>query len=223
MIMRGLKKRVISVRFASPSEAAEFLEHVSKLLGNLAAEVKGCSVKLVVMAPPEELDREYARVREALRQWRMSRQLPRRGVYRHHMSMVLSSASLKVSIPVAALVELLQLKGFRAKLEGGYIVSSATFEQVVEEASRLSEKYAEALRLLATPMLKRLAAILAAALGCTVEEALKRMEALGLTKVDEKYRRLVLAINYEEALKRIRGLVLEGVGGGGGRESGGGG
>ncbi|RLF06249.1 MAG: hypothetical protein DRK00_02180 [Thermoprotei archaeon] len=223
MTMRGFKKRVISVRFASPSEAAEFLEHVSKLLGNLAAEVKGCSVKLVVMAPPEELDREYARVREALRQWRMSRQLPRRGVYRHHMGMVLSSASLKVSIPVAALIELLQLKGFKARLEGSYIVSSATFEQVVEEASRLSEKYAEALRLLATPMLKRLAAVLAAALECSVEEALEKMEALGLTKVDERYGRLVLSTNYEEALKRIRSLVVEERGGGGERGARGGG
>lgn len=212
--MRGVKKRVLSVKFASPGEAAEFLEHVSKLLGNLAAEVKGCSIKLIVMAPPEELDREYAKVREALRRWRLSRQLPRRGAYRHHIGMVLSSANLKVSIPVAALVELLRLKGFKAELRGSYVVSSAAFEQVVEEATRFSEKYAETLRLLATPTLKRLAAILAAALGCSVEEALERMRALGLMKVDDEYGRLVPTTNYEEALKRIRSLVVEGGGGG---------
>jgi len=199
-----LKKKVFAFRFSSPEEAAEFLDYVSRLIGNLAAEVRGSSVKIVVMAPPGEAESDFARIREVLRQWRMSRHFPRKGLYRHSLQMILSAASLKVSIPIAALVDSLKLSGFKARLDKVYLVTDARFDKVVEVASNFSAKYLEALRLPATPILKRLLAVLATVLDTSIDESLKKLLELGLARLDEESGRFLLTVNYTSALERLK-------------------
>lgn len=199
-----MKKKVFAFRFSSPEEAAEFLDYVSRLIGNLAAEVRGSSVKIVVMAPPGEAESDFARIREVLRQWRMSRHFPRKGLYRHSLQMILSAASLKVSIPIAALVDSLKLSGFKARLDKVYLVTDARFDEVVEVASNFSAKYLEALRLPATPILKRLLAVLATVLDTSIDESLKKLLELGLARLDEESGRFLLTVNYTSALERLK-------------------
>ncbi|RLE71204.1 MAG: hypothetical protein DRJ43_00230 [Thermoprotei archaeon] len=199
-----MKKKVFAFRFSSPEEAAEFLDYVSRLIGNLAAEVRGSSVKIVVMAPPGEAESDFARIREVLRQWRMSRHFPRKGLYRHSLQMILSAASLKVSIPIAALVDSLKLSGFKARLDKVYLVTDARFDKVVEVASNFSAKYLEALRLPATPILKRLLAVLATVLDTSIDESLKKLLELGLARLDEESGRFLLTVNYTSALERLK-------------------
>ena len=199
-----MKKKVFAFRFSSPEEAAEFLDYVSRLIGNLAAEVRGSSVKIVVMAPSGEAESDFARIREVLRQWRMSRHFPRKGLYRHSLQMILSAASLKVSIPIAALVDSLKLSGFKARLDKVYLVTDARFDKVVEVASNFSAKYLEALRLPATPILKRLLAVLATVLDTSIDESLKKLLELGLARLDEESGRFLLTVNYTSALERLK-------------------
>ena len=199
------KKRVVAIRFSSSSEAAEFLEHALPRIRGAAVEQSGAHVK-VALPPSEAAEEDYRRLMALLRQWRLSRGAPRRGAYRHSVSLLLSSAKLEVAVPPAAIADALSLMGYEARVEGGYLVTSASFEKAVEVSERFSRLYAEALRVPAAPLPKRLAAVWATVRGCGVEGAFGELERAGLVKRDASGR-YVLAASYEEALRRLRQLA----------------
>jgi len=199
--MKFGKRRVITIRFASSREAAEFLQYAASLVSNLAAEQSGSALKLILLEPSED---DYRKLMELLRQWRLSRQAPRKGVYRHSVTLLLSSMDLKVGIPVSALADILALKGYRAALEGGYLVTNAPFDTVVKLGELFSSRYADAVLIPAPPMVRRLIAVLATVREVTVDEALEELERMGLVKLDEGSGRYVLTRNYEQALDELR-------------------
>lgn len=200
-------KKIITLNFKSPGEAAEFLEHVRPFIGSGAAEVKGRLLKLALVGEPEELRESYAKVMETVRQWKLSRRLPKQGLFRHSLGLILPSTKMAIGIPLTAIADTLALKGYQARLEGGYVVTDADYSEVCKIAEVLSEKYLEALSLRATPSLKRLAAILAAVTGAEVKEALERLKALGLAHEDASAKRYTLATGYDEALQRVKAFL----------------
>ncbi len=200
-------KKIIALNFKSPGEAAEFLERVRPFIGSGAAEVKGCFLKLALVGEPEELRESYARVMEIVRQWKLSRRLPKQGLFRHSLGLLLLSTKMAVGIPLTAIADALALKGYQARLEKGYIITNADYSEVCKIAETLSEKYLEALSLRATPLLKRLAAILAAATGAEVKEALERLKVLGLAHEDASAKCCTLATGYNEALQRVKAFL----------------
>lgn len=195
------KRRVITIKFTSSKEAAEFLEQALSLVGNMAAVHSRDSLKLILLAPPSEAENDYRRLLTLLRQWKLSRRAPRRGVYKHSVSLLLSSANLKIGVPVAAVADTLALMGFVARVEGGYLVTNATLEQAVRAAELLSRKYVETLEVPASPLVRRLAAVLAASKGTTVDEAVKELQRRDIIKLDEGSGKLVLTLDYKEAIK----------------------
>ncbi|MEM1853127.1 MAG: DUF2067 family protein [Thermofilaceae archaeon] len=204
--MSARRKRVITLKFASASEAAEFLQYALARVGNLAAEQSGPSLKLILLAPPVKSEEDYRKLIALLKEWRTSRQAPRKGFFRHSIGLLLASANLKVSIPLAALADTLTLMGYRARVDGGHLVTNAPFKRAVEVAETFSAKYSEALETPAAPLARRLAAVLATALDLTVEEAFEKLQRLGIVKVDEESGKYVLSVNYEESLKRLSNL-----------------
>ncbi len=202
-----MRKRVIALRFGSPQEAAEFLSLVSERVGDqVIVEQSGSSVKLIIPPSSDDARGVYTKLLSLIRQWKLSRQSPRGGVYRHSVALLLSAAKLRVGIPVSAVAELLQLKGFRTKFEGGFLETDAGFEAAVKAAEELSKRYAEALDLKAAPLVRRLAAVLAAAYGRPVDEVIEALEGTGLVREDEGGR-LLLAVNYADALRKARSLL----------------
>jgi len=202
-----LRKRIIALRFGSSQEAAEFLSLVSEQMGDrVIVEQSGSSVKLIIPPSSGDARGDYAKLLSLIRQWRLSRQSPRGGVFKHSVALLLSAAKLRVGIPVSAVAELLQLKGFRAELEGGFLKTSADFESAVRAAEEFSEKYAEALDLEAAPLVRRLAAVLAAAHDRSIDEVVEALKSAGLVKESEEGK-LVLAVNYAEALKSASSLL----------------
>ena len=202
-----MRKRIIALRFGSSQEAAEFLSLVSEQMGDrVIVEQSGSSVKLIIPPSSDDARGDYDKLLSLIRQWRLSRQSPRGGVFKHSVTLLLSAAKLRVGIPVSAVAELLQLKGFRAKLEGGFLETSADFESAVGAAEKFSEKYAEALDLEAAPLVRRLAAVLAAAHDRSIDEVVEALKSAGLVKESEEGK-LVLAVNYAEALKRASSLL----------------
>lgn len=201
-----MRKRLITLRFSSPREAAEFLSFVSEMVSKVIVEQSGASVKLIIPESSKDAKGDYAKLLALVKQWKLSRQSPRKGVFKHSVTMLLTAARLKVGIPVSAVVELLQLKGFRAELEQSFIVTSADFERTVKAVEALSEKYAEALGLNAAPLVKRLAAVLAAAYDRPVDEVVEVLRNAGLVEENEE-EKIVLTANYAVALKRARSLL----------------
>ena len=200
----GRRARVVTLRFATPGEATEFLHHVVSRVSNVAAEQSGSLLKIILLAPSGGSEDDYRKLLALLRQWRLSRQSPRRGVYKHDVSLLLSSANLKVGIPLAAVVDTLSLMGFQARMEGPYLVTNATFERVVKAAEEFSRKYAEALEVAAPPLVRRLIAVTSTAFGQPVDEALEKLVGMGVIKLDEATKKYVLAVSYNEALNEVR-------------------
>lgn len=202
-----MRKRAIALRFGSSQEAAEFLSLVSERMGDrVIVEQSGSSVKLVIPPSSDDARGDYAKLLSLIRQWRLSRQSPRGGVFKHSITLLLSAVKLRVGIPLSAVAELLQLKGFRAKLEEGFLETNADFESAVRAAEEFSEKYAETLDLEAAPLVRRLAAVLAAAYGRPVDEVVEALRGTGLVREGEDGK-LVLAVNYADALKKASSLL----------------
>jgi len=203
-----LRKRLITLRFRTSKEAAEFLSFVSEAAGNVIVEQSGTSVKLIIPESSKDARGDYAKLLALVKQWRLSRQSPRKGVFKHSTTMLFSAARLKVGIPVSAIVELLQLKGYRAKLAGGTIETNADFERTVRIMEEFSERYAETMELDAAPLVKRLAAVLATAFNRSIDEVVEALRGAGLVKENEE--RLVLAVNYADALKKASSMMEDG-------------
>jgi hypothetical protein len=203
-----LRKRLITLRFRTSKEAAEFLSFVSEAAGNVIVEQSGTSVKLIIPESSKDARGDYAKLLALVKQWRLSRESPRKGVFKHSTTMLFSAARLKVGIPVSAIVELLQLKGYRAKLAGGTIETNADFERTVRIMEEFSERYAETMELDAAPLVKRLAAVLATAFNRSIDEVVEALRGAGLVKENEE--RLVLAVNYADALKKASSMMEDG-------------
>jgi len=204
-----LSKKLITLRFRTTKEAAEFLSFVSEVVDNVIVEQSGTSVKLIIPEYSKDARGDYAKLLALVKQWRLSRQSPRKGVFKHSITMLLSAAKLKVGIPVSAIVELLQLKGHRAKLAGGFIETNADFESTVRVVEEFSERYAETMELDAAPLVKRLAAVLATAYNRSIDEVVEALRGAGLVRENEE-EKLVLAVNYEDALKKAVPLMEQG-------------
>jgi hypothetical protein len=205
----ALRKKLITLRFRTTKEAAEFLSFVSEVVDNVIVEQSGTSVKLVIPEYSKDARGDYAKLLALVKQWRLSRQSPRKGVFKHSVTMLLSAAKLKVGIPVSAIVELLQLKGYRAKLAGGFIETNADFESTIRVVEEFSERYAETMELDAAPLVKRLAAVLATAYNRSIDEVVEALRGAGLVRENEE-EKLVLAVNYEDALKKAVPLMEQG-------------
>lgn len=204
-----MSKKLITLRFRTTKEAAEFLSFVSEVVDNVIVEQSGTSVKLIIPEYSKDARGDYAKLLALVKQWRLSRQSPRKGVFKHSVTMLLSAAKLKVGIPVSAIVELLQLKGYRAKLAGGFIETNADFESTVGVVEEFSERYAETMELDAAPLVKRLAAVLATAYNRSIDEVVEALRGAGLVRENEE-EKLVLAVNYEDALKKAVPLMGQG-------------
>ncbi|MEM1508528.1 MAG: DUF2067 family protein [Thermofilaceae archaeon] len=200
-------KKTITLNFKSSSEATEFLEHVVPFLGGGAAEIKGCFLKLVLMGTPDKLEENYTKIMEIAKQWRLSRRLPKQGLFRHNLGLILPSTKLVIGIPLTAIVDVLTLRGYQARLEKGYITTNASYSEVCEIAGALSEKYSEALPLQATPSLKKLVAVLAVVIDAEVKEVLERLKVLGLAREDTSTKCYTLASGYNEALQKVKAFL----------------
>lgn len=207
--MSTRRRKVVSLKFASASEAAEFLQHALSRIENLAAEQSGSTLKLILLAPPGKAEKDYRKLVSLLKEWRTSRLAPRRGFFRHSVGLLLASANLKVGIPVSAIVDTLRLMGYKARVEKGYMVTSAPFDRAVQVAEAFSAKYAEALETPAAPLARRLAAVVATALNLTLERAFDKLQRSNLVTLDEDKGRHELRVSYEEALKALLELSGE--------------
>lgn len=206
--MSARRRKVVTLKFTAASEAADFLHHALSRIENLAAEQSGSTLKLILLAPPGDTVKDYRKLIALLKEWRMSRQAPRKGFFRHSIGLLLASANLKVGIPVAAIADTLTIMGYKARIEKGFLVTSASFEQVVRVAEVFSAKYTEAIEIPAAPLSRRLAAVVATALGLTVEEAFNKLQRLNIITLRENKGRYELRVNYEEALQAILESLL---------------
>lgn len=196
-----MRRKVITLRFLSTQEAIEFLEYITRIYSKemIGGEIKGTTVRLFLKASFSSDEAFISRIKEAIGHWKSSRRPNVTGEYRHNIRMILSQASLEVGIPVRAIIDVLKLKGFKARLEGGHIVTNADHNTLVSIISEFSSRYAEALRIIATPMLKRLVAVIATVQALNVEDALNNLYSRGVASLKDN--RWTLTVNYDSALK----------------------
>jgi len=201
----ALKGVTLTFTFTSSAEALKFIEILSKRLGkgSFLGEVKGNKVKVFIPFREdyrrlvEEVKHLYAEVHAGV-----SRRLKS-----FEITTVLSASNLRVAIPMQALLEALQLEGYRAELTGSRIVTNASFQHVVELAERVSEAYSEAVELRLPSPLRRIVAAAAACAGFSVEETLKLLVSHGL--VAHKEGGYLLLLKPEEAIRKLREILVE--------------
>lgn len=196
--------RYIVFSFSSPREAIEFMEHVQKVMKprRIDATLRGSKVKITLHASPEDISDVVAYLKRVVREWRRAR-VRVRGNYRYSIPFLLRSVTLDVSIPVNAVVDILRLRGFSAEMDGLMLVTNASLDAVKRFIHLFSAKYKDALGLSATPLLKRLLAVVSAAKEVDLSDAFSLLVDKGIARYDPGQDKYILAAKYEDAIKMI--------------------
>lgn len=194
------EKHAVTFVFNSSKEALAFLDSIGRVVGlkNIVGELKGNKVKIYIKARGENREKILREVKALYVQSKPPIATYRKRKYK--VSTLLKLASLKISIPVSALIDLLRLRDCKAELVGDQIETSCDIEFVREEAERLSEKYSEVVFLNATASLKRLLAVVSAYLDADPREILEKLLEEGLIVTNRN--RYALRDNYQLSLRK---------------------
>lgn len=203
-------KKYFVLTFSSNAQAVKFVQFLEKAMRKgekIDFIVKGNRVRVII---PKGADttRVIARVKELFKYWRMS-SAPTRGLYRHSLPLVFLLSELEISIPPSVIAYVLMLAGYRAEIQGSQLVSDAPLDLVIKVAEKASQAYKEAVLLNATPLLKRLAASVSAALDITPEEALQLLSRAEIADFLESEGRWIMRVGEREALLRLKKLSRE--------------
>lgn len=202
--MRFIAKGItLTFNFSNSDEALKFVEVLYKKLGkrSIIGEVKGSKVKVFI--PFTEDYRKI--VREVKLLYSEVHTKLSYKPYRFEVTTILSASNLRVAIPVQALIDALKLKGYEARLEGGYLVTNARFQYITELAEKISEFYEETIRRKITSPLRRLVTAIAAAAEISVDEVLDLL--LRSEFIEYRNNEVVLKSNPENVLEKLKHVI----------------
>ncbi len=202
-----MSEKYLLFSFSDVGEAIDFLEYLTRLIPKryYTGEIKGKKLKIFIKASPDEVDRIIDTIRKGYSEWRLSKTVIK-GVYKHSIPMLLKIAKLKIAIPVQGLRDILYLSGYKSEIKGNILYSDAPLDVIKCLAEVLSEKYDESIYLNATPLVKRLVAVIAALTGKSIDYTVKFLLENGLIRYNE-YNKLVLRKKYEDALKDLPNIL----------------
>lgn len=198
-----MKGVLLTFTFNNSAEALKFIEVLNRKIGRGAVlgEVKGNKVKVFI--PFSENYRKTVREVKLL-YFELHSSMDFRPK-RFEISTVLSASNLKVAIPVQALIDILKLEGYEARLEGSYLVTNARFQHVTELAERISEHYEEAVKQGLAAPLRRIVAVVATYMDTQVSDAINLLLKAGF--IDRKDGEFVLRSKPEDIIDKIAELL----------------
>lgn len=197
----------LAISFQSSKDALEFLEYLKKHISdeNLVVTIRGNRLKISINAAKADAESLLQKIKAKMSEWKASRQIEK-GFHKVPLGYVLSMASMRISIPLNAFIDALNLKGYKSELKGKYVLTKLETGKLIEELERFSEHYSQAIYLDAYPIVKRIAAILMFVKKIGIEEVLEFLRKKNIIDSDEQGRAR-LRVNYRDALKILENEV----------------
>ncbi|RLE55091.1 MAG: hypothetical protein DRJ40_09030 [Thermoprotei archaeon] len=208
-----IKKLVIKV--SSTAEQEMLLEEITARVKSTTIRIQSRlnTIEIYIYGTKDMIRAAESEIREIVKYVRGMLTRDFRGLYTYPISHVLSRAGLRVAIPVDLLIQVLEVKGYRAKIEGGSIRTDATVDVVQDLARKISEVYYNLSTSNLAPTAKKLVAYYILAKNYSVEEvdrAVKELSELGLLKEVELPNgevRVILGKELSSAISTVRELI----------------
>jgi len=194
-----MMKKVLKISFRDSKDVISFIEYLNKNISreNIYVISEGNNVKIIL----KEFEKSKilaSRIKKIYQEWK-NLYYGKEGK-KISLIFLLREADLKVAIPLSAINDILNLKGYVSKIEDKYLISDIDLDTLKDLISIFSEKYSECLLLKADPLAKRLVSVLATVKGINIDESIRLLLNLGLLKIDEKDKKYILARSYDKCI-----------------------
>ena len=198
--------------FNNVDEALTFMEMVTSKIKSRELLIRydaggGVRVRVSIQGEPHEVELYSMEVRRVYNDIKLMR--GKFGVRTYDVSLILSKARLTAAIPIDLVVDLLQLRGVSAELDGSRIrvAGDVGLEDLVRLAEDVSRIYGELMDMDVSAQAKRVIALYALLMGRDVRGSIKELIDKGLLSKYGDSELLVLSMDYRHALSRLQDLV----------------
>ena len=167
----------------------------------------GTRVWLSIQGEPHEIELYSMEIKRIYNDIKLMR--GKFGAHTYDVSLILGRAKLNAAIPIDLIVDLLQVKGINAELDGSKIriVSDVTLEDLIKLAEDISRIYNELMDMEVSAQAKRIIALYALLMGKSVKDSINELLNKGLLSRYGDTELLVLSMDYRHALSRLQELV----------------
>ena len=205
--IRGYRKRVIQLTCRNNEELLELADRIKERITyvNFRLNYKSGNIKITLYGPDEIVREAVREIYEIYRDLRGELYPDVEGLYRYSIKEIIHGSNM-IAIPLNLLAKALEAKGYKAKIEGGYIRTNAKLCEVKDLALTISETYNQLRYLRMTPTCKRLVALYVAVKDTSIDDAIADLEDMKLIRMikdmdgREKY---ILAKEFNQAVELI--------------------
>jgi len=198
--------RVFLFSFSDYEEALKFIELLSEHLkgANIIVDFKGTTVRVRIYGSRSDIESTFLKIKDLVA---IVKGESKGGLRKYPLRYILTNANLKAPIPVNLIQDVLVLRGFKAEIKRGHIVTDASLKEVQRILETISEIYLKLREVKASPRAKKVIALLATLTGSSIEESLKMLIDEGIIRTVEKTKAYVITCKYEAAIEAVRKLL----------------
>ncbi len=206
-------RREFVFTFNNVNEALTFMEMLTGKIKSKELLIRydtGSGVRVWISIqgePPHEVELYSMEIKRVYNDIKLMR--GKFGIRAYDVSLILSKARLNAAIPIDLIIDLLQIKGINAELDGSKIrvVGNIKLEDLVKLAEDISRIYNELIDAEVSAQAKRIIALYALLMGKDVKDSIKELLNKGLLSKYGDSELLVLSMDYKHALSRLQELV----------------
>ncbi len=206
-------RREFVFTFNNVNEALTFMEMLTGKIKSKELLIRydtgsGVRVWISIQGEPHEVELYSMEIKRVYNDIKLMRG-GKFGIRAYDVSLILSKARLNAAIPIDLIIDLLQIKGVNAELDGSKIrvVGNIKLEDLVKLAEDISRIYNELIDAEVSAQAKRIIALYALLMGKDVKDSIKELLDKGLLSKYGDSELLVLSMDYKHALSRLQELV----------------
>ena len=205
-------RRELVFTFDNVSEALTFIEAVTNRIKSKELLIRynvGSNVKVwvAIQGEPYEVELYAAEIKRIYNDIKLMR--GKYGIRVYDVSLILSKAKLKAAMPIDLLVDILNIMGIEAEIEGSKIRvrDSLGLEDLVKIVEEVSELYHEMIDMEISAQAKRVIAIYSFIMKKPIKESIDDLLSHGLINRYGDSELLVLSTDYDHALLKLQELI----------------
>ncbi|ADN50895.1 DUF2067 family protein [Vulcanisaeta distributa] len=210
--MRSIVRREFVFTFNNVNEALTFMEMLTSKIKSKELLIRydtgsGVRVWVSIQGEPHEVELYSMEIKRVYNDIKLMR--GKFGTRAYDVSLILSKARLSAAIPIDLIIDLLQIKGINAELDGSKIrvVGDVKLEDLIKLAEDISRIYNELIDAEVSAQAKRIIALYALLMSKGVKDSIKELLDKGLLSKYGDSELLVLSMDYKHALSRLQELV----------------
>lgn len=200
--------RIFLFSFNNNDEALKFIELLSKHLkgANIIVDLRGTTVRVRIYGSRNDIKSTFLKVKDLVTIVKVEY---KKGLKRYPLKYLLTSSELKSPIPIDLIQDILTLKGFKAEIKRGHVITNASLEDIQQVIKKISETYFRLKNLRASPRAKKVIALMVSLTELPIKEILEILLNNGVVSKVKNVGTYVLTCKYEDALKVMRKLLKE--------------